>query len=246
MKKAGLVESTGRGKIRITARGLEVLEQNPSRLDVKFLEKFPEFLEFRRQRSREHDEGGVRAEAETEAEAVGSGSQTPAEVLEDSYAFLRRELADELLVLEKVKSSSPQFFEKLVVDLLIAMGYGGSRRDAGEAIGRSSDGGIDGVIKEDRLGLDAVYIQAKRWDSTVGRPIVQAFVGSLEGQKARKGVLLTTSRFSADAIDYAQRVEKRVVLIDGEHLAQLMIDFGVGVAEVASYTIKKVDLDYFA
>jgi restriction system protein len=132
-----------------------------------------------------------------------------------------------------------------VVDLLVAMGYGGSRKDAGEAIGRSGDGGIDGIIKEDKLGLDVVYIQAKRWDRTIGRPDVQAFAGSLEGQRARKGVMITTSQFSQDAIDYVTRIEKKIILIDGEQLTQLMIDHGVGVAEVARYTVKKVDQDYF-
>ncbi|HXV96860.1 MAG TPA: restriction endonuclease, partial [Anaerolineae bacterium] len=162
---------------------------------------------------------------------------------ETSYQLLRKNLAQELL--DKVKASPPRFFERLVVDLLVSMGYGGSRQDAGEAIGQSGDDGIDGIIKEDRLGLDAVYIQAKRWEGKVGRPIVQAFAGSLEGHRARKGVLITTSQFSLDARDYVNRIEKKIVLIDGEQLAQLMIDFNVGVTEVASYTVKRVDFDYF-
>jgi restriction system protein len=169
--------------------------------------------------------------------------QTPEEILELSYQSLRHDLAQELL--ERVKNSSPRFFENLVVDLLVAMGYGGSRKDAGQAVGQSRDGGIDGIIKEDKLGLDVVYVQAKRWEGTVGRPVVQAFAGSLEGQRARKGVLLTTSQFSQDARDYVSRIEKKIVLIDGEQLAQLMIDHGIGVAEVASYAVKKADLDYF-
>jgi restriction system protein len=140
---------------------------------------------------------------------------------------------------------SPRFFERLVVDLLVAMGYGGSRKDAGERIGQSGDGGVDGIIKEDRLGLDVVYIQAKRWEGTVGRPVVQGFAGSLEGFRARKGVLITTSAFSKDAKEYVDRIEKKIVLIDGEQLAQYMIDYGIGVAEVATYTVKKADLDYF-
>ena len=156
---------------------------------------------------------------------------------------MRHDLAQELL--ERVKNSSPRFFENLVVDLLVAMGYGGSKADAGQAVGRSGDGGIDGIIKEDKLGLDVVYIQAKRWEGTVGRPVVQAFAGSLEGQRARKGVLITTSQFSQDARDYVTRIEKKIVLIDGELLAQLMIDHNIGVAEVASYVVKKADLDYF-
>ena len=140
---------------------------------------------------------------------------------------------------------SPYFFEKLVVDLLVAMGYGGSRKDAGQATRQTSDGGVDGIIKEDRLGLDIVYIQAKRWEGTVGRPVVQGFAGSLEGFRARKGVLITTSSFSREARDYVERIEKKIVLIDGEQLAQFMIDYGIGVTEVASYTVKKADLDYF-
>ncbi|MFS8064889.1 MAG: restriction endonuclease [Byssovorax sp.] len=156
---------------------------------------------------------------------------------------MRSKLAEDLL--ERVKSYSPRFFEKLVVDVLVAMGYGGSLKDAGRAVGQSGDGGIDGIIKADRLGLDAIYIQAKRWEATVGRPVVQAFAGSLEGQRARKGVLITTSQFSGEARDYVSRIEKKIVLIDGAELAQLMIDYDVGVAVQQTYTLKKLDLDYF-
>lgn len=230
LKKAGLLESTGRGKFRITKRGSKVMRSSPPAINTKLLKQFPEFLEFQslsRQENKQEEES----------------SRTPEEVLEDSYQDLRRDLAQELL--ERVKSSLPRFFEKLVIDLLIALGYGGSRKDAGQAVGQSGDGGIDGIIKEDKLGLDVVYIQAKRWEATVGRPIVQAFAGSLEGQKARKGVLITTSQFSQEAKDYASRIEKKIVLIDGDQLAQLMIDHGVGVTEIASYTVKQVDQDYF-
>jgi Restriction endonuclease len=170
-------------------------------------------------------------------------TQTPEEVLEASYLELRRALAQELI--DRVMACPPKFFESLVVDLIVAMGYGGSRRDAGRAIGQSGDGGIDGIIKEDKLGLDIVYIQAKRWNNVVGRPVVQAFAGSLDGQRARKGIMITTSYFSPDARDYVGRIEKKIVLIDGVQLAQLMIDYGIGVAEVANYTVKRVDLDYF-
>ena len=169
--------------------------------------------------------------------------ETPEELLESSYQSLRSELAQR--VLEQVRSCSPRFFERLVVDLLVAMGYGGSKKDA-EAVGRTGDGGIDGVIKEDRLGLDVVYVQAKRWESTVGRPVVQAFAGSLEGHGARKGVMITTSGFSADAKEFAARLQtKAIVLIDGDQLAELMIDHGVGVKERATYTVKTLDPDYF-
>jgi restriction system protein len=233
LKQAGLLESTGRGKFRITERGTTVLETNPPHINVKFLDQFPEFQNFRSRSSR------VEEHEVTEDEPT----QTPEEILEASYQSLRNELAKELI--DRVMGCSPRFFERLVVDLLVAMGYGGSRKDAGERIGQSGDGGIDGIIKEDRLGLDAVYIQAKRWEGTVGRPIVQAFAGSLEGVRARKGVLITTSTFSKEAKDYVDRIEKKIVLIDGEQLAQYMIDYGIGVAEVATYTVKKADLDYF-
>ncbi len=235
LKKAGLLENTGRGKFRITDRGLQILKENPPRVDTKFLKRFPEFLDFQnlsKQNNRTDED-----------EKQDEPDQTPEENLEASYQSLRRALAQELL--DRIKNSSPSFFENLVVDLLVAMGYGGSRRDAGLAVGQSGDGGIDGIIKEDRLGLDAVYIQAKKWDSTVGRPVVQAFAGSLEGQRARKGVLITTSQFSRDAEEYVSRIEKKIVLIDGEQLTQLMMDYGIGVTEVAKYAVKKIDVDYF-
>jgi restriction system protein len=168
---------------------------------------------------------------------------TPEEQLESSYRSLREALADELL--ERVKACSFQFFERLVVELLVAMGYGSSRADAGKAVGRPGDGGIDGIINEDKLGLDVVYIQAKRWENTVGRPDVQKFAGSMEGHRARKGVLLTTSAFSKEAQDYVKLIERKIVLIDGIRLAELMIDHGIGVEADHTYVIKKLDLDYF-
>jgi restriction system protein len=232
LKLAGLVESTGRGMFRITPSGLEVLLEKPTKIDIRFLTRFPEYVKSRSAARQNYK----RAEPEDET------GQTPKEILESSYQILRHELAQELL--ERVKTCSPRFFETLVVDLVVAMGYGGSRQDA-EAVGRSGDGGIDGTIKEDRLGLDVVYIQAKKWKGTVGRPDVQAFAGSLDGQRARKGVMITTSQFSQEAKDYVGRIEKKIVLIDGEELAQLMIDHGIGVAEEATYTVKKLDLDYF-
>ncbi len=148
-------------------------------------------------------------------------------------------------MLERIKVSSPAFFEKLVVDLMIRMGYGGSREDAGKTVGRSGDGGIDGVINEDRLGLDVIYLQAKRWENTVGRPVVQGFVGSLAGKRANKGVLITTSDFSREARDYVDTISSKIVLIDGETLGSLMIQYGLAVTPVASYDIKRVDSDYF-
>jgi restriction system protein len=240
LSKSGLLEKIGRGKFRITKRGLDFLKEKPSSIKAKDLERIDEFLEFR-QRSREEDQApSVAGTAITEEEEL-----TPEESLELGYQKLRRALASE--VLERVKECSPNFFERLVVELLLTMGYGGSRTDAGEAIGRSGDGGIDGIIKEDRLGLDSVYVQAKRWDETVvGRPEIQKFAGALQGHRARKGIFITTSRFSADARDFVKMIDSKIVLIDGEQLAQLMIDFNVGVTADKVYEIKKVDSDYFS
>lgn len=229
LKKAGLLKSPSRGILQITDRGKEVLAQNPRKIDTKFLEQFPEYLEFKNYRR--------------EKEPVITADLTPEEILESSYQDLRNKLAHELL--ERVKLCTPEFFEKLVINLLVAMGYGGSRVEAGERVGRSGDGGIDGIIKEDKLGLDVVNIQAKRWQNSVGRPEVQAFVGSLVGHRAKKGVFITTSKFTDNAIDYVSRIEQKVVLIDGEQLAQLMIDHNVGVYEDSQYIVKKIDLDSF-
>lgn len=241
LRKTKLLESTGRGKFRITSRGLKELKLKPERINLRYLGKYPELADFRGDSQSGASTNGT--EASEGLTAVEETSQTPREVLESSYLLLRRELAQELL--ERIKSRPPAFFESLVLDLLVAMGYGGSRKDAAERVGRSGDGGIDGVIKEDRLGLDFIYLQAKRWEGTVGRPVVQAFAGALEEQKARRGVLITTSTFSQDAQRYVGRIEKRIVLIDGEQLAQLMIDYNVGVSEEQSYTVKRIDTDYF-
>lgn len=235
LRQARLLESAGRGHVRVTERGRSVLGQRLDRIDIRFLEQFEEFAAFR-------SRTGTKRQPTNEPHAEGL-VETPEEQLETSYQSLRRQLARDLL--ERIKACPPTFFERLVIDLLVGMGYGGSRQDAGQAVGRSGDGGIDGIIKEDKLGLDVVYIQAKRWDGTVGRPIVQAFAGSLEGQRARKGVLITTSTFSQDARDYVTKIEKKIVLIDGDLLADFMIDHGIGVTEVAAYTVKKIDEDYF-
>ena len=235
LRKAGLLERTGRGKIRVSECGHKILKTKPGRIDVKFLKQFPEFQEFQK--------GTKKAESEGVNVASEEAQSTPEETLEASYLNLRQTLAEELI--DRVKKCPPKFFEKLVVDLLVSMGYGGSRKDAGQAIGQSGDDGIDGIIKEDKLGLDVVYLQAKRWEATVGRPVVQAFAGSLEGQRARKGVLITTSQFSQEAKEYVSRIEKKIILIGGEELAQLMIDHGIGVTEVRTYSVRKMDLDYF-
>lgn len=235
IKKAGLLESPRRGVWRLSARGKDVLAENPARIDVKYLERFPEFMAFR-------DAARNSREMATES-AETTNEQTPEEALELAYQGLRGNLVQEIL--SKILSCSPAFFEQLVVELLVKMGYGGSRRDAGERIGQSGDGGIDGIIKEDRLGLDTLYIQAKRWQGSVGRPEIQKFVGALQGQRARKGVFITTSTYTAEAADYASRIDTKVVLIDGKHLANLMIDFDVGVSVAASYIVKRIDSDYF-
>jgi restriction system protein len=235
LKKAGLIESPRRGSLKITERGISVLGGSPTTINNKFLDQYQEFKEFR--------ESSKTTQGEKPAEAREDEWQTPEENLELAHQRIRNELAQELL--QKILSCSPAFFEYLVVELLVKMGYGGSRKDAGERVGQSGDGGIDGIIKEDRLGLDTIYIQAKRWQGTVGRPEIQKFVGALSGQRARKGVFITTSRFTADASDYVSLIETKVVLIDGGKLAALMIDFDVGVSTQATYVIKKVDSDYF-
>jgi len=238
MKKAGLLESPRRGVFRITERGTQVLSTKPNRVDVKFLDQFPEFVEFR---SRADDET---ASSPAAAVVTPATSATPEEALEDAYDRLRGGLESELL--QRVMSASPAFFERLVIDLLVRMGYGGSFRDAGQAIGRSGDGGIDGIIKEDRLGLDVIYVQAKRWESSVGRPEIQKFAGALQGHRARKGVFITTSSFSKDAYDYVDRIDSKIVLIDGSTLSRFMVDSSVGVSLVTSYDVKRVDSDYFS
>jgi restriction system protein len=234
MKKAGLIESPKRGVHRITQRGLDVLKTNPDRIDVSFLDQFQEFKEFRALRHTKPDE-------EPELDL---NNKTPEESLEGACQKLRSDLAADLL--QRLKTCSPTFFERLVVEVIVKMGYGGTRKDAGKAIGKSGDGGIDGIIKEDKLGLDAIYIQAKRWENTVGRPEIQKFVGALTVQRAKKGLFITTSNFSSDAEDYVSRIDAKVVLIDGETLAQLMIDHNVGVSTIGTYEIKKVDSDYFS
>src|SRR5579859_5533905 len=217
LQKALLLSSTGRSKFRITERGISVLKNNPIGINVKFLRQFPEFLSFHTTTG--DKEGKTNGSTSASQEIVEKTNQTPQEILEISYQNLRQTLAQELL--ERIKSNSPKFFETLVVDLLVAMGYGGSRKDAGQAIGQVGDGGIDGIIKEDKLGLDAIYLQAKRWEGTVPRPVVQGFAGALIGKKARKGILVTTSNFSQQAIDYAGGIENlKIILIDGEQLAQ--------------------------
>jgi len=234
LKKAGLIDSPKQGIVVISKRGLDVLKKKPSSINVKFLKQFSEFVEF--QTSKREDESETNDEQST---------QTPEESLETAYQKIRKSLASELI--NKVVELSPAFFEKLVVELLVKMGYGGSIKDAGKAMGKSGDEGIDGTIKEDKLGLDIIYIQAKRWKpgNVVGRPELQKFVGALAGQGAKKGIFITTSNFTKEAIEYTPRNETKIVLIDGHQLAQLMIDYNLGCTPQQTYEVKKIDSDYF-
>lgn len=233
LKKAGLLESPSRGLYKIVPRGLEALAQSNQRINLKYLKQFEEY---------NYGSSG-NGNAQEKDEQKPSDTLTPYEHIEIGYQLIRAALEDELLI--KIKTLSPAFFERLVVELLVAMGYGGSLKDAGQTLGQSGDGGIDGVIKEDRLGLDAIYVQAKRWEGVVGRPEIQKFAGALQGQRARKGVFITTSGFSKEASDYVSKIENRIVLIGGKQLTGLMVDFGIGVAKIDSYDINRIDSDYF-
>ena len=239
LKKSQLLESTRRGYIRITDRGFAVLKENLSAIDKNYLSKFPEFVEFIT--PNKGDDGAKSNNIDT-----GDSELTPKELIAGTYQSILNDLTDQLI--EIVLSASPAFFEQLVVDLLIAMGYGSSLQDAGQAIGQTNDGGIDGYIQEDQLGLDTIYIQAKRWalDNTVGRPDIQGFVGSLMGEGATKGVFITTSSFSKGATEYVKNLPSvRVILIEGKQLARLMIEHNVGVSVEKTYTIKQIDENYF-
>ncbi len=231
MKKALFLDSPRRSYFIISKRGKEVLASNPKRIDGDFLAQFQEFKEFKALR---HDKG---------EEELPTITDTPEEVLESAYLSLRQNLASDIL--QQIKQSTPRQFERIVVQLLVSMGYGGTLKDAGKAVGKSGDEGIDGIIKEDRLGLDIIYIQAKKWDGTVGRPEIQKFAGALQGQRARKGIFITTSDFSKDAYDYVAKIDSKIVLIDGQQFSQFMIDHNLGVTSVANYEIKRIDSDYF-
>ena len=239
LKAAGLIESPRRSYYKISPRGLDILKSNPSRVDLRTLNQFPEYVEFRTPKD---ETGGPKSESAPQT-VPETDKWTPEDHIEFGYQKIRQQLAGELLA--KIKDGSPAFFEKLVVELLVAMGYGGSRQDAGRTVGKTGDGGIDGVINEDRLGLDVIYIQAKRWEGTVGRPEIQKFAGALQGQRAKKGIFITTSDFSKDANDYAAMIDSRIVLINGTRLCNLMIDHGIGVTRATSYEVKRLDSDYF-
>ncbi len=233
--QAKVLETPRRAHFRITERGLELLKKGHERIDVKILNRYPEFVEFHTMKAA--------SSTENHAEQETLQLETPEETLQKAYQNIRGDLAAEIL--EKIKSNSPQFFERLVVDMMVALGYGGSRADAGKSVGQSGDEGIDGIIKEDRLGLDVIYLQAKRWDGTVGRPEIQKFVGALHGKRAKKGVFITTGRFSDDAVRYVESIDPKVILIDGRTLCELMIDYGLGTATTAKYEIRRIDTDYF-
>lgn len=241
--QAGLLDRPRRGVTRLTDRGRDVLARNADRVDMVVLNDFEDYRNFRH-RSRDDSDTDDHAESQP-ATAVLSTPDTPEETIEAAFEQLNASLGQSLL--KHLTEGSPEFFEQVVVDLLLAMGYGGSRREAGEHLGQTGDMGVDGVIREDILGLDAIYLQAKRWDPsrTVGRPEVQGFVGALHGVRASKGVFLTTSRFTREAREYAASVSPRVVLIGGRELADLMITHGVGVSIRQSYELKRIDADYF-
>jgi restriction system protein len=236
LKKAGLIKAVRRAVFQITDEGLRVIN-NPNiiKIDRKFLTRYPSFNEFINNTSDENNETVI-------DDAV---DKTPLELMGENFNILKNEIQD--LLLEKILSCSPAFFERLIVELIVSMGYGGSVKDAGKAIGKSGDEGIDGIIKEDVLGLDMIYLQAKRWkiDSTVSRPDIQTFVGSLVGKQASKGIFITTAKFSQGAIEYAKSIDKRVILIDGQQLTDLMFKYNVGVSDEEVFVTKKIDLDFF-
>jgi len=241
LKRAALIDSPRRGVYRITDRGREVLRTPPDRINLAYLARFPEYAEFRARSQASAERAS--AESDGASNSNQDDERTPEEYIDYGYSRLRAALADEIL--SRIAQMPPAFFENLVVDLLVAMGYGGSQRDAGRAVGPGADEGIDGVIKEDRLGLETIYLQAKRWQATVGRPEIQRFAGALQGQRARKGIFITTSDFSREAEAYAASIQSTIVLVNGAQLAELMMDHGIGVTLVNTYDIKRLDSDYF-
>lgn len=238
MVKAGLLSAPARGIMEITERGKKVLADNPPRIDVQFLSQFAEFQAFRETRHEKDDAAPVRKPI-----AADALEQTPEELFEGSYQELKDELIDELL--RRIKSCSPAFFERLVVDVIVAMGYGGSRSEAGRAIGKSGDEGIDGIINEDRLGLDVIYLQAKRWEGNVSRPEIQKFAGALQGKRAKKGIFITTSDYTNEGKEFVKNIDAKIVLISGRQFADLMLEHRVGVTVTATYELKKIDSDFF-
>lgn len=236
LKKALLITDPRRSHFQITQRGLDLLAENPKEININLLKRYSEFLEFRAQRPKEEKTVSVSSQDE---------ETTPEEQMEIAYQSIRTSLVDQLI--EEIIKTSPAFFERLVVDLLFAMGYGGTKRELAQAVGKRGDEGIDGIIQQDKLGLDTIYLQAKKWqaESTIGRPEIQKFVGALHGKHARRGVFLTTAKFSREALDYVTYIDTKVILVDGQRLANLMIDYGVGVSLSTRYEIKTIDHDFF-
>lgn len=244
LRKAGLAEFCGEATLRITDAGRKFLETNPPKITRAVLMQFEPFSSYIQQIRKLKTDGGAEGEKTSSKQEMDEDEATPEEIIDNSYTLLRAQLAAELL--QRIKKATPTFFEELVVDLLLKMGYGGSRAEAGRATKPTGDNGIDGVIDEDRLGLDAIYVQAKRWENSVGEPQLRDFVGALHAHRARKGVFMTTSEFTEPARLYVEKVDFKISLIDGRKLTELMIDFGVGVSLAHTYEIKKVDNDYFA
>jgi restriction system protein len=238
LKKAGLLISSKRAHFKISDKGLELLKENPTEINSRFLTRYDDFVKFKSIR-RAKENGASPQSAILEEDT----NQTPEESLEYAYQKLHSGLSKELL--ENIQSCSPEFFEKLVIDLLITMGYGGSRKDAGQAVGRSGDGGIDGIINEDKLGLDVIYLQAKRWDNPVPLKEIRDFTGALASKKAKKGIFVTTSSFPNSVYEFVGKVEYKIILIDGERLADLMIENSIGLSAVNTYHVKTIDSDYF-
>lgn len=238
LKKAKLIVSPKRAQFKISERGLDLLKENPKEITSKFLTRYEEFVEFQAIKKDKKGNDSI-----AQPQLMNNADQTPEELLEMAYQKLYSGLSKE--VLEIVKSCSPAFFEQLVIDLLIAMGYGGSRRDAGQALGKSGDGGIDGIIKEDKLGLDVIYLQAKKWENTVPVKEIRDFTGALASKKAKKGIFITTSNFPQSVYKFVTQVEYKIILIDGEHLAELMIENNVGLSVISTYQVKTIDSDYF-
>ena len=233
MVKAGLIIPTRRSHFQISNQGLELLEENPTEINSKLLARYESFVEFK----------SPRKSTSTIERKNDDTDQTLEESLEHTYQQLHSELAKELLDL--IKTCTPSFFERLVIDLLITMGYGGSRKDAGKAMGKSGDGGIDGIINEDRLGLDVIYLQAKKWENTVPLKEIRDFTGALASKQAKKGIFITTSSFPASVYEFVKQVEYKIILIDGERLTDLMIEYDIGLLTVNTYHVKTTDLDYF-
>lgn len=232
LKKAGLLFSPQRGILSLTEQGKDVLSQNPESINVDYLQQFPDFAAFK---NATHQKSKPQIE--------NRNLETPEEILEEAYFQIKEQALSD--VLEKIKSCSPLFFENLVVDTIVKMGYGGSHKDAGQAIGRSGDEGIDGIINEDRLGLDVIYLQAKRWTGNISRPEIQKFAGALQGKRAKKGIFITTSDYTSEAREYAKNIDAKIILISGQQLVELMWEYSIGLSSAGTYELKKLDLDYF-